>query len=60
MLSDMETREEEYDEIPVCIITKEVSEEPTVVTAERPMVITELKEAPVGDGAREVELVMGK
>ena len=34
------------DEIPICIATGKVTEEPTMVVAERTVLITELKGAP--------------
>ena len=48
---DTETEEELADEIPILCNVRKNDRKPTVVVAERVFLVSELKEAPVGEDA---------
>ena len=45
---DVETEYELTDEVPICMVTEEVVEKPTMVVPEKLLLVPELKGAPVG------------
>ena len=60
MLLDMELREEQDCEVLICMMTEEVTEELTVVIAEKHILLPKSKEVPVVDSAREKKLAASK
>ena len=54
---DVEMEGELVDEVPVCTGTEEVIGKLAVVTAERVLLVSELREARMGQAAREKEFV---
>ena len=59
LLSDVEIKEQ-GDEVPICMATEEMTEGPTVITVERPVLITKLKEASIVDTIRQEKLAISK